>query len=84
MYYINDNVDKVVLYRDLVNMVVNSGIELTRAYIYLAGRGIRGEHARLKRDDGSYNRPVKVAMYGDDTLVTSVETCKCCKTLIIK
>ena len=75
---------RYVLYRDLVNMVVNSGIELTRAYIYLAGRGIRGEHARLKRDDGSYNRPVKVAMYGDDTLVTSVESCKCCKTLIIK
>lgn len=84
MIYINDKKTPHYIYDDLVNIVINHGIQPKRAYIYLASLGIRGEKARIISDSGmDYLPACKVAVL-DQKVVTKVTTCKSCKGLSIK
>lgn len=84
MLYINDPDAKPMLYTDLVNMAIKSGIEPQRAYLYLASLGIRGELTRIiESDNTGYGKPVKLAIKGENTTITGAKPCKSCGALHI-
>lgn len=85
MLYINTPglKDKAITYNDLVELVIQSGIERQRAYMYLAGLGVRGELTRVM-GDLDYSKPVKYAVYGHKpSFVTSAKVCTKCQRLSI-
>lgn len=81
MLYVNklETKAKIKTYDELVDLVVSSGVEPKRAYIYLAGLGVHGELARLISDsEVDYERPVKVGVTADGHFVTKAEVCGNC------
>ena len=87
MLYINTPAlkAKAITYDDLVQLTIQSGIDPKRAYMYLAGIGVRGEMTRIMDDQASeYARPVKMAVYGHvPSFVTSAKICTKCQRLSI-
>lgn len=84
MLYINDPKQPHYKYDDVVDMAIKAGVDAKRAYIYLAGQGVKGGLARVQSADSlSYMPPQKVAVRGNK-LVTKVTICKSCNSLIIK
>lgn len=78
--------DKAITYNDLVSLTIQSGIDPKRAYMYLAGIGVRGELTRIMPAYGEndYNKPVKMAVYGHiPSFVTSAKICTKCQRLSI-
>lgn len=83
MLYVNNEDAPHYKYDDVVDIAVKSGIGSKRAYIYLAGLGVKGVKGRVMSDTGlDYSPAVKVAVK-DNKLVTKVSTCDKCKSLII-
>jgi hypothetical protein len=71
-----------MLYRDLVDMAIKSGVQPQRAYIYLASLGIKGEQTRqLLSDETSYGRPQKLAVNDNGQFILRVSICKSCGSL---
>lgn len=84
MFYINNPNTKAISYNDLVDLTIQSGIDPKRAYIYLAGLGVRGEPTRIMSSDHErYGRPIKMAVYGKSSFVTSAKICRTCQRLSI-
>lgn len=87
MLYINTPglKDKAITYKDLVDITIKSGIQPQRAYMYLAGLGVRGELTRVfNNDTNTYSRPIKYAVYGNKpSFVTSAKICRSCQRLSI-
>lgn len=84
MLYINDPKQSHITYDDLVETVIANGIKSKRAYIYLAGLGIKGVLARVMSGDNlDYSKPIKLAVV-NDKLVSEVSTCDHCHNLVIK
>lgn len=77
--------DKAITYADLVQLTIKSGIAPQRAYMYLAGLGVRGELTRVFNDEtNDYGKPVKYAVYGRiPSFVTSAKICAKCQRLSI-
>lgn len=76
---------KAITYDDLVELTIKSGIERKRAYMYLAGLGVRGAATRVfDSTTNSYNSPIKMAVFGHvPSFVTSAKTCTRCQRLSI-
>jgi hypothetical protein len=76
---------KAITYQDLVALTIKSGIQPQRAYMYLAGLGVRGELTRVFDDKSNdYGRPIKYAVFGDKpSFVTSAKVCSKCQRLSI-
>ncbi len=84
MLYINDATKPHYKYDDVVDLAIKNGIKAKRAFIYLAGLGVKGVFCRIQSKDSlSYLEPVKVAVI-EDRLVTKVSTCTKCKGLVIE
>lgn len=84
MLYINNPKTKAITYNDLVELVIQSGINPKRAYIYLAGLGVRGELTRIMQAGfNDYNKPVKMAVFGERSFITSAKICNHCNKLSI-
>jgi len=59
-------------YDDLVADVVKAGIGPKRAYMFLAGLGVKGELARWEDESGSYSPPEKAPVNAQgDTLLSN-------------
>ncbi len=83
MLYINDSKQPHYLYSDVVDLVVKSGIDPKRAYIFLAALGVKGVLARIQSPTSlDYLAPAKVAVK-DNKLVSFVEICKHCQSVKI-
>jgi hypothetical protein len=86
MLYINTpGLRKVAItYADLVDITIKSGIQPQRAYMYLAGLGVRGEPTRVLGDNDNYSRPIKYAVFGDKpSFITKAKICGHCQRLSI-
>lgn len=79
MLYMND---KPMTYQEVVDAVIALGIEPKRAYIYLAGLGIKGVLGRYKLGEIGYGQPVKVAVR-DGGFIYSVSACEHCGGITI-
>lgn len=85
MQYINEPDSKAKTYKELVDFVIQHGIDPSRAYIYLAGLGIRGDLTRKMQDGfGGYGTPTKMAIKGDTGLINELSVCDKCHSIIIK
>lgn len=83
MLYINDLKQPYFKYDVVVNAVIDSGIDPKKAYIYLAGLGVRGVLVRVVNAGGlDYQQPVKMAVK-NNKLVSKLDICKHCNTVII-
>lgn len=83
MLYINDKKQPHYIYDDVVALAIKSGVAPKRAYLYLAGLGVRGLKGRIVTDNGLGYEPVtKIAVIGNK-LVSKVSTCKSCGNLHI-
>ncbi len=83
MIYINDPKQPHYLYDDVVDLVIKHGVDAKRAYIYLASLGVKGANARIMSNTGlSYLQPQKVAVK-NNKLVTHVDFCKHCQSVVI-
>lgn len=82
MLYINDPESPAKTYQEVMDAAIANGVEPKRVYIYLAAMGVRGGMARfLGRTN--YSEPVKMAVMGTNTLVTRLEVCEHCGSLVI-
>lgn len=85
MLYINTPglAKSAISYDRLVELAIESGIAPKRAYIYLAGLGVRGELTKIMQEH-DYNKPIKMAIYGAvPSFVTSADICQKCHKLSI-
>lgn len=84
MLYINNPGTTAMTYKAVVEAVIAAGIEPQRAYIYLAGLGIKGELTRIKRkDEPGYLPPVKMAVRNNNDSIDSVQKCEHCGAIEI-
>ncbi len=82
MFYINDPNVKPVLYKDLVDAVIKTGVQPQRAYIYLASLGIKSGLTRQVLNDGvSYGRPQKLAVDDNGDFVLNIVRCSDCGSI---
>lgn len=83
MLYINDRKKSYYLYDDVVVAAINSGVDPKRAYLFLAGLGVRGVKGRVVSTSGvDYLPAVKIAVINNKVL-TSVKTCEHCNSFVI-
>jgi hypothetical protein len=83
MIYINDPQTKFVTYDEAVEMAIKAGIKPKRAYLYLAGLGVKGAQARINNPDTlDYYAAQKIAVM-DSTVIKSIKVCTKCKGLSI-
>lgn len=84
MHYINDPNTQAKTYQYVMDAAIANGVDPKRVYIYLAAFGVKSGLARIMYpDQNSYSDPVKMAIIGNNTLVTKVEVCTHCKGLVI-
>jgi hypothetical protein len=82
MHYINNPNSPAKTYQQVMDAAINNGVDPKRVYIYLASLGVRGELARIF-NGSQYDKPVKMAITGKNTLVTEVSVCGHCGSLVI-
>lgn len=84
MLYINDPKQTYKTYDEVMQFVISNGVEAKRVYIYLASLGVKSGLVRAISADGvDYLPSVKAAVKGNQ-VITKLDVCKHCGSLVIE